>query len=186
MVTSTAITGDVATGTIAASFTVTIYSMMNTTTPNITSMSIMATDIGLLESRTVKANIITTTLVSFQAIRRRSVANIICTLCRWCISFRNVNVIYCRTTDIIEKKSILILKRPTNPNWGVFEYHIMIFYLARVFEIILGFHSIGISIIIKNILIQNITTSFIDKKSLCQVLEEEYTNWAQTLYAWEQ
>ena len=149
--------GDIATGTILASSTVTIYSNMVITTPNISSTSTVASVIGLFELRIVSAEIIATTSVSFATIIVSRVAVTICPLCRCYVSFRNSKFSDGSPTDILEKKSILILEIPTNPNWGVFGIGIIIFYQTRVFEIILGFRFIVIGISIKNTLIENLT-----------------------------
>ena len=157
MVNITDIMGDVATGTIEASSTVTIYFTIYMTTPTISSTSTIAAVIVLFESRTVRAKMINTTFVSFSTIIMRRVAFIICPLRMCCVYFRKSNVSEVRPVPILEEFSILILKIPTDTNWDVFGIGIIILHLTRVFEIILGFHLIGISIVIKNILIENLT-----------------------------
>ena len=151
------ITGDIATGTIADSSTVTIYSNITMIPHTIYFSSTMATVIGLLDSSTVRYKMITITFLLFVAISTRGVAIIVCTFCRCCVSFRNRNVIEIRPKTILEKFSILILKIPTNPNLVVFGIGNFILHQTRVFEIKLGFHFIVIGIVIKNILIENIT-----------------------------
>ena len=92
-----------------------------------------------------------------KAICTRRVAIIIFNLCRFCVSFSNSNDSEGIPTAILEKFSVLILKIPTNPNWDVFVIGIIILYQTTVFEIKIGFHFIVFGILIKNILIKNIT-----------------------------
>ena len=117
----------------------------------------MASGIGVLESRTVRTNIITTTFVAFVVNITRRATPIVCPLRRCCIYFSNRNLSDIRTTTILEEFSLLILKTTTNPNWAVFGIGIIIFHQTRVFEIIIGFNFIVIGILIRNILIGNIT-----------------------------
>ena len=149
--------GDIYTGTIVDFSTVTIYSTMTMTTPTIFSTSNMDSGIGVSELRTVRGDIITTTFVAFVAICTNRVAIIICPLFMCCVSFSNSDFSERRPMTILEKFSIIILKIPTNPNLDVFCKIIFIFSQMRVFEIIHGFHFIGIGIVIKNIMIENIT-----------------------------
>ena len=131
--------GTIATETIVASSAVTIYYTMATTTPTVSSTSIMASGIGLFDSSTVRANTITTPFVEFATISTRRGAVIIFHLRRCCFLFRDRNVSEGRPTDIIEEFSILNLKIPTKPNWDVFSIFIIILHQIRVFGVILSF-----------------------------------------------
>ena len=139
--------------TIAASSVVAISFNMTMTTPTIPSASIVASIICLLDYSTVRENIVTTTFLVFSVISTSRVDIIMCPLRRLCVSFSNRNVSEIIPMVIIEKFSILILKIPTN----IFGIVIFIFRQTSSFEIILGFQFIGILMVIKNVLVENIT-----------------------------
>ena len=110
MVTTTAITGAISTGTITVSYAVTIASTTTMTNPNISSISTMDTRIGVLQLMKVRAEIINTKFIAFVSIKTERVASIIYTLIMGYLSFRNKNV-----TTFFDKFYVLIMKIPTNP-----------------------------------------------------------------------